>query len=73
MSAKFDFVIFLVHSQGLANIGIGVMGGIGLAVSAPVYCCYIGAEANGIVGGLAGLGIGVGIGIIGTSPIFCVF
>jgi curved DNA-binding protein CbpA len=47
-------------------LGIGVVGGIGLAIAAPIYCCYLGAEANGFLGGLAGLGIGIGVGVLGS-------
>ena len=58
----------IVHGLGggIANLGIGIVGGVGMIVAAPIYCAYIGGEANGVVGGLAGFGIGIGIGIVGS-------
>ena len=54
---------------GLANLGIGVVGAAALAVTAPIYCTYIGASANGVVGGFTGLGVGVGVGLIGSCAL----
>ena len=54
---------------GLANLGIGEVGAAALAVAAPIYCTYIGASANGVVGGFTGLGVGVGVGLIGSCAL----
>ena len=58
----------LVHGLGggVANLGIGVVGATALVIAAPVYGSYIGANANGFVGGIAGFGIGLGVGIVGS-------
>lgn len=61
----------LVHGLGggMANLGIGMVGAAAVIVAAPVYCTYIGANANGFLGGISGFGIGLGIGIIGSCAL----
>ena len=48
------------------NISVGVFGGLGLLLTAPICGLIAGGTANGVCGSLAGLGVGIGVGVFGS-------
>jgi len=52
---------------GASNILSGAIGGLGVAVAAPVMGAKVGAEKGGFVGGTMGLVGGAAVGVIGAA------
>jgi len=55
---------------GASNILGGAVGGLGVAIIAPVVGCKVGAEKGGFVGGTVGLVGGAAMGVIGAAGLF---
>ena len=55
--------------SGASNILGGAVGGLGVAIIAPVVGCKAGAEKGGFVGGTVGLVGGAAMGVIGAASL----